>query len=134
MTTRASGPFTVKMSPQPRSEGVGDPIIGRMSLAKQFSGDLEATSLGEMLAIRTDIAGSAGYVAMERVVGRLLGREGSFSLQHSGTMDRGVPRLTVTVVPDSGTGGLVGLTGKMEIHIESGEHSYTFEFVLSGPT
>jgi hypothetical protein len=101
-----------------------------MSIDKQFHGDLEATSKGQMLAISTEVKGSAGYVAMERVTGTLQGRTGTFALQHSGTMTRGVPQLVITVVPDSGTDQLVGLSGKMTINIVDGKHSYDFEYTL----
>ena len=131
MTNHASGKFEVKMIPQAPVEGVGDPSVGRMSLDKQFHGGLEATSRGQMLAAMTDVEGSAGYVAIERVRGTLDGREGTFALQHSGTMTRGVPQLTITVVPDSGTGQLSGLAGTMTIDIAQGEHSYGFEYTLA---
>lgn len=101
-----------------------------MSIDKQFHGDLEAVSKGEMLSATTNVKGSAGYVAIERVSGSLRGRSGAFVLQHSGTMTRGVPQLTVSVVPDSGAGQLLGLTGKMEINIVEGKHSYEFEYTL----
>jgi hypothetical protein len=102
-----------------------------MTIDKQFHGPLEAHSLGQMLAWRTATPGSAGYVAMERVTGRLDGREGSFVLQHSGSMDRGASSLVVTVVPDSGTEGLTGLTGRMSIRVEDGgRHFYDFEYGL----
>ncbi len=130
MATHASGPFEVKLTPQTPAEGFGDPSVGRMALDKRFQGGLEATSRGEMLATRTETAGSAGYVAMERVTGSLHDREGSFALQHSGTMNRGVPQLIVSVVPDSGTGQLVGLAGTMAIQVEGGKHSYDFEYTL----
>jgi hypothetical protein len=129
---RASGPFEVQLAPQPHQEGVGDPTVGRMSLDKRFHGDLEARSLGQMLATMTETSGSAGYVAMERVTGTLHGRSGSFSLQHSGTMNRGASELSVTVVPDSGTGQLAGLVGRMTIIIAEGKHSYEFEYTLPG--
>jgi hypothetical protein len=132
MTRNASGTFEVKLSPQPPDENVGDPTVGRMSLDKQFHGDLEATSRGEMLAVRTETEGSAGYVAMERVAGTLDGRSGTFALQHSGTMTRGVPHLLITVVPDSGSGQLAGLAGQMKINIVEGKHSYDFEYTLAG--
>lgn len=128
MAMHASGPFEVKLVPQGPAEGVGDPTVGRMALDKQFHGDLEATSTGEMLAVRTEVGGSAGYVAMERVTGTLHGRAGTFALQHSGTMNRGVPTLKIAVVPDSGTGDLVGLIGTMAIRVEAGKHGYDFEF------
>lgn len=130
MTTHASGTFDVKLNPQ-TDERISDPTVGRMSIDKQFHGDLEATSKGQMLATTSaDVKGSAGYVAMERVSGTLHGRHGTFALQHSGTMNRGVPTLSVTVAPDSGTGQLAGLAGNMEIIIAEGKHSYKFEYTL----
>ena len=131
MTTHINGTFEVKLVPQAHEENVGDPSIGRMSIAKQFFGDLDATSKGQMIAVRTDISDSAGYVAMERVVGTLQGRKGSFALQHSGTMTRGEKQLSVSVVPDSGTDQLTGLSGTMGIEIVEGKHLYTFEFTFS---
>ena len=131
MTIRASGTFEVKISPQAsddRAEGVA---LGRMSLDKQFHGDLEATSKGEMLTAGTGVPGSAGYVAIERVDGTLHGRGGTFVLQHSGTMTRGAPQLTITVVPDSGAGQLAGLAGRMAITIADGKHTYDFEYTLA---
>jgi hypothetical protein len=128
----ASGSFEVKISPQAQEDGVGDPTVGRMALDKQFHGGLEATSRGQMLAAMTDVEGSAGYVAIERVSGTLDGRRGTFALQHSGTMTRGVPQLSITVVPDSGTGELVGLTGRMTIDVADGKHSYNFDYTIKG--
>jgi len=133
MTTHGSGPFEAKLNPESPEDKVGDPTVGRMSIDKQFHGDLEATSKGQMLTAMTDVKGSAGYVAMERVTGTLRGRSGSFALQHSGTMTRGVPQLSVTVVPDSGTGQLAGIAGKMEIKIAEGKHSYDFEYTIAAP-
>jgi hypothetical protein len=131
MITRASGTFEVKLSPQALSDAAADGTLGRMSIDKQFYGDLEATSKGEMLSAGTSVKGSAGYVAMERISGTLHGRSGSFVLQHSGTMTRGVAQLTVTVVPDSGTGELASLAGKMAIQIAEAKHSYEFEYSLT---
>jgi hypothetical protein len=104
-----------------------------MSLDKQFQGDLEGTSKGQMLAVGTDVKGSAGYVAIERVTGALHGRSGTFALQHSGTMTRGAPQLDISVVPDSGTGELVGLAGKMSINIVEGKHFYDFDYTADAP-
>lgn len=129
MTSRAAGDFEVKVLPQASEEGTA---IARMLLDKQFHGDLEATSKGQMLAAGTAVQGSAGYVAIEQVSGTLKGRTGTFVLQHSGTMNRGEPQLSVTVVPDSGTGELAGLAGRMDIIIEGGKHSYVFEYRLAG--
>ena len=123
----AAGTFEVKLTPQ---ETNGDPRLGRFSLNKQFHGDLEAVSKGEMLTGGTPAKGSAGYVAMELITGKLHGRNGSFILQHTGTMDRGKPSLSVTVVPDSGTEELTGLSGKMMINIADGKHAYEFEYSL----
>jgi hypothetical protein len=131
VTNRASGTFEVKLAPQALANSTEDATLGRMSIDKQFHGDLEATSKGEMLTAGTSVQGSAGYVAIERVSGTLKGRSGTFVLQHSGTMTRGEPQLTITVVPDSGTGQLAGLTGKMMINIAAGKHSYDFEYTLA---
>jgi Protein of unknown function (DUF3224) len=131
MMKHASGTFDVKVTPQkPDNKEAETSKIGRMSLDKQFHGDLEATSQGEMLAAMSEVKGSAGYVAMERVNGKLQGRSGTFVLQHNGTMTRGVPQLSVTVVPDSGTGDLTGIAGAMTIKIDEGKHSYEFEYSL----
>jgi hypothetical protein len=131
MSLHASGPFEVKIDPQPADEKGGGPAIGRMFLDKQFHGDLDATSKGTMLAAGTGAKGSSGgYVALELVAGSLKGRTGTFVLQHSATMNRGVPQLSITVVPDSATGQLTGLAGKMNITIADGKHSYDFEYTL----
>ena len=129
MTNRASGTFEVKMSPQE-----ADMSIGRMTIDKQFQGDLAGTSKGQMLmASSSSVKDSAGYVAIEKVTGTLNGRRGSFYLQHNGVMTRGVGQLTITVIPDSGTDELVGLRGKMNIIIAEGKHSYEFEYTLGEP-
>lgn len=132
MTEHASGPFDVKLAPQKPDSDVSQAAnLGRMSIDKQFHGDLEATSKGEMIATQTEVKGSAGYVAMERVTGTLKGRKGSFVLQHSATMTRGVPNLSIIVVPDSGTGELKGISGKMNIIIApDGKHSYEFDYSI----
>jgi hypothetical protein len=129
LTTRASGTFEVRLSPQADGEA-GGACVGRMLIDKHFTGDLEATSRGQMLAVRTNTEGSAGYVALELVNGKLDGREGTFVLQHTGTMTRGAPQLSVNVVPDSGTGELEGLAGRMEIVITKDGHSYNFDYTL----
>jgi hypothetical protein len=131
MTQHAQGPFDVKLAPQKPDSDVAEAAkLGRMSINKQYHGDLDATSKGEMIATQTEVKGSAGYVAMERVTGTLKGRRGTFVLQHSATMNRSVPTLSITVVPDSGTDELVGLSGKMNIIITDGKHSYEFDYVL----
>jgi hypothetical protein len=118
--------FDVKLTPEP-----GEPAgIGRMGISKQFTGGLEATGRGVMLAVRTAVEGSAGYVAMEVVEGALEGRRGAFALQHGGTMRRGEQQLSVVVVPDSATGELAGLKGRMRINFAGGVHSYQFEYEL----
>lgn len=124
MTEHATGAFTVEMKP----ETGADAPVGRFSLLKRFTGDLQADSTGQMLAVGTDVQGSAGYVAMERVSGTLKGRSGSFALQHVGVMDRGRPTLSVKVVPDSGTDELKGIAGEMTITINEGRHSYSLDF------
>ena len=129
MTATAKGPFDVKLTPQGTA---ADPTaVGRMSLDKTFHGDLAGTSVGEMLAVRTAVAGSAGYVAIERVTGTLAGRTGTFALQHWGMMDKGAPDLKISVIPDSGTGDLAGLAGTMTIDIQpGGKHFYAFTYTL----
>jgi hypothetical protein len=130
----ASGTFEVKLTPQkPDNKEAESAGLGRMSLDKKFSGDLEATSKGEMLSVMTEVKGSAGYVALERVSGKLHGRSGTFVLQHSGTMTRNAPEMSVTVVPDSGTGQLVGLAGRMTIKIADGKHFYELDYTLPEP-
>ena len=127
MTNRARGTFEVKLVPEPSDE-----FIGRMSIDKHFKGDLDADSTGQMLSSSTEVEGSAGYVAIERVSGTLKGRHGTFILQHNGTMNRGASHLTIGVLPDSGTGELVGLAGAMTITITDGRHLYDLEYSL-GP-
>lgn len=129
MTIHASGTFDVKMVPQAQDEKDGA-ALGRFILHKNFQGDLEGTSNGEMLAFNTSVAGSAGYVAMEQVTGKLNGKNGSFALQHNGIMTRGAPQLSVTIVPDSGTGDLAGISGKMEITIADGKHFYELAYTI----
>lgn len=131
MTTRVSGTFEVKVSPQKLEDGVGDPTVGLMSLDKQFFGALEATSKGLMVAVGTEVDGSAGYVAMERVTGTLNGRSGTFALQHGGTMTRGRQQLSIAVVPDSGTGELTGIAGSMNIDVVDGQHVYELDYELA---
>ena len=131
MTTHARGPFEVKigqLDAYNKDEGAG---LARMSIDKQYHGDMEATSKGEMLAAGSGGKGSSGgYVAIERVTGSLDGHSGSFVLQHNATMTRGEPYLNIVVVPDSGTGAFAGLTGKMNIVIADGKHSYEFDYTL----
>jgi hypothetical protein len=132
MTHHAKGSFDVKLQPLDvynKDEGAG---LARMSLDKQFHGELEATSKGEMLSAMGGVKGSAGYVAIERVTGTLAGRHGSFALQHNATMTRGEPYLNIIVVPDSGTAELAGLSGKMNIIITEGKHFYEFEYEIAG--
>jgi hypothetical protein len=132
VTTHVSGNFDVKLTPETLADKAADKTLARMSIDKQFHGDLEAASKGEMLSAVTTVKGSAGYVAIERVTGTLKGRKGSFVLQHSATMARGTPHLHIIVVPDSGTEGLTGLTGKMTINIaQGGQHSYDFEYTFA---
>ncbi|MCA9952788.1 MAG: DUF3224 domain-containing protein [Anaerolineales bacterium] len=126
--THASGTFEVKLIPLTQDDEFEDDNLGRMTIDKQFFGDLEAISKGQMLSAMTAVEGSASYVALERVSGTLHGRSGSFVLQHNGTMTRGAGQLSVTVVPDSATGELAGLTGTLEIEISEGKHFYTFVY------
>lgn len=134
MTRRATGTFEVKLTALPAYDASQGSPFARRSLDKVFSGDLAATSKGEMLSVATPVKGSAVYVAVERVTGSLGGRKGSFCLHHTGIMNRGAPSLTISVVPDSGTNELVGLTGSMTIVIADGKHSYEFDYgFVEGP-
>jgi uncharacterized glyoxalase superfamily protein PhnB len=120
------------MTPQATDTSGEGAVLGRFSLDKRFHGDLDGVSKGEMLSAGTSVKDSAGYVAIERVSGELHGRTGTFALQHFGVMTRGAPSLTLTVVPDSGTGELTGLAGRMAILIEGGNHSYAFDYAING--
>lgn len=128
---RAQGTFEVKLSSQSEDKAEGG-TLGRFLLEKTYSGDLEAMSNGEMLSALSDVKGSAGYVALERVTGALQGKQGAFVLQHTGSMNRGAMELTVKIVPDSGAGELTGISGTMTIIIAGGLHSYELEYSISG--
>ena len=129
VTNHATGPFDVKVTPQ--DDKTGDTTLGRMMLDKQYHGDLEGTGKGQMLTAGTAVQGFGAYVAIERVTGNLKGRTGSFILQHCGTMMQGVPQMTITIVPDSGTGQLAGIAGKLTISIAAdGQHSYNVEYTV----
>jgi hypothetical protein len=123
----ARGTFEVKLTPQPKNGVEG---MGRLVIDKQFSGDIQGVSQGEMLAARTAVKDSAGYVAIERVTGAIGAKRGSFVLQHSATMNRGAPNLSIIVVPDSGTDDLVGLAGRMTLEITATEHAYDLEYTI----
>ena len=129
MTEHASGTFDVKLVPLDPT--AADAPLVRMAIDKRFHGDLDGTSVGQMLSIGTEVKGSAGYVAMERVTASLRGKRGSFALQHTGTMNRGQPQLSISVVPDSGTGELKGLSGTLSIRIEDGKHFYVFDYTIA---
>jgi Protein of unknown function (DUF3224) len=128
--TAAHGTFEVKLQPLPMEGFEREEMLGRMSIEKRFQGELEGTSRGQMLTIGTPITGSAVYVAVERVTARLAGKEGTFALHHNGVMNRGDGSLNVRIAPDSGTGGLTGISGSMAIRIENGAHFYTLEYTL----
>jgi hypothetical protein len=130
----AAGTFEVKLNPMPVYNTAEHAKLARMSIDKQYHGALEAVGKGEMLTAGTDVKGSAGYVAIERVSGTLDGRSGDFVLQHNATMTRGTPYLNIVVVPDSASGELAGLTGTLRIVIADGKHSYEFEYDLPDGT
>lgn len=132
MTAHAEGTFQVEtkpLAPYNTSAGAG---VGRFSIDKQYHGDIEGTGEGEMLSSGNPASGSAGYVAIERVTATIRGKTGSFSLQHSGTMEKGALSLSISVVPGSGTGDFAGIAGTMNITVENGKHSYLFDFSLPG--
>jgi len=128
-TRHVSGPFDVKVTHQ--DDTSADPLLNRMMLDKQYHGDLEATGIGQMLTAGTEVKGSGAYAAIEKVTGSLEGKKGTFILQHTGTMRREVPQLAIVVVPDSGTGELQGISGKMKIKFaEGGKHFYELDYTL----
>lgn len=131
MTRHATGTFKVDLVALTVNESVADDARGRMSINKTFLGDLDARSVGEMLTAGSPTRGSAAYVAIERVTGSLHGRKGAFSLQHTGVMNRGTPSLSVTIVPDSGSGELSGISGTLAITIADGKHSYDLAYTLA---
>ncbi|WP_374517801.1 DUF3224 domain-containing protein [Undibacterium squillarum] len=124
------GSFDVQLQAQPAAEAIASAALGRRTIVKQFHGELDAASLGEMLSVHTAVKGSAAYVALERVSGTLNGKRGSFVLMHTGLMDKGQSSLTVQVVPDSATEELQGLSGTMQIEIREGKHFYVFDYQL----
>ncbi|WP_215409005.1 DUF3224 domain-containing protein [Janthinobacterium sp. JC611] len=126
-----TGTFDVTLTPETLSDTAAQSGLARLSLAKRYHGALDASAHGEMLSVRAAVAGSAGYVALERVEGSLDGRHGIFYLQHSGSMTRGAPALSVTVVPDTGTEQLQGLSGSLAIRIEGGKHYYDFTYAIA---
>jgi hypothetical protein len=137
MSHHVRGKFEVKLTPQsmanPGGAEPGVANLGRLAITKRYFGDLDAQAVGEMLTASGTVQGSAVYVAVERVTGTLSGRRGSFALHHTGIMDRGAAQLTITVVPDSGSDDLAGLTGTMSITIAEKEHFYDFEYALPAP-
>jgi len=129
MKMHAEGEFIVKIVPQSEERNI--PLFGRMTIDKEFKGDLSGTSQGQMLSTGTAVPNSAGYVAIEKVTGTLHGRKGSFVLQHHAIMNKGEPSLSITVVPDSGTDELISISGKLDIIRKDGKHYYQFDYSLA---
>jgi hypothetical protein len=127
---RATGSFEVSLQPLSNTDVTTDAMFGRLLLNKTFNGDLVATACGQMLSAMTTVKGSAGYVAIDHVTGNLDGRQGGFVLQHSGAMERGKQRLSIMVVPDSGTGELAGISGTLSINVIDGKHFYDFIYSI----
>lgn len=130
MTHIAKGSFAVQIQPQGEPGGADGVSLGRMALDKTFEGDFTGTGRGQMLTAMTSVKGSAGYVAIEQVSGTLQGRRGTFAMQHSGTMHGGAQQLSITIVPDSGSGELTGIAGTFKLEITGGKHLYTIEYTL----
>lgn len=130
MTSTASGSFDVTLTPLTLDQPGDDGARGRMRLDKRFHGGLDATGAGEMLTGMGDVPGSAAYVAVERISGTLDGRTGSFIVVHRGVMTRGAPELAVTIVPDSGSGELAGISGAMNLIVGNGRHDYSIVYTL----
>jgi hypothetical protein len=129
MTQHATGTFEVKLTPQ--DDKTSDGSMGRMTFEKQWQGEIQGTSTGQMLTGGDVKTGSAGYVAMEKFTGSVKGRKGTLIFQHSATMTSGKGDLTITVVPTSGTDELKSINGKLTIKIENGKHFYDFEYNLT---
>jgi len=129
--SHAQGTFEVQLAPMPADAHADGVSMGRMSIDKQFSGDLKGSSVGQMLTGMGGVKGSAGYVAVERVTGMLAGHRGTFMLLHRGVMDRGAQSLSITIVPDSGTDELAGIIGGMTLVIDGKKHSYDLEYTLA---
>lgn len=129
MVGNAKGRFDVKLTPE--TDNAAESVVGRMTIDKQFHGDLEGTSKGLMVMAGTSVQGSAGYVAIEKVSGTLEGKKGTFYLQHNGIMNRGDGQLSIVVIPDSGTDELTGLAGTLNIKIDNGDHSYDFNYSIT---
>lgn len=127
---RIEGEFDITRAVQPNLDLGGGLHAMQVRFDKRFRGPLEATSVVQMLGFMTATEGSGAYVAIERIAGTLDGREGAFVVHHAGRMDRGERELRVSVVPDSGTEGLIGLRGEMTIDVVEGGHRYTFEYEL----
>jgi hypothetical protein len=134
MARHAAGDFDVKTTPLPPDDGTSGTIVARYALVKQYHGDLEAAAKGEMLGAGDASKGAAGYVAIEQVVGTLQGHSGSFALQHIGALDQNGHRLSIIVVPGSGSGELAGIAGTLTILNTDGKHSYTFDYTLPPTT
>jgi len=129
--THASGTFDVTITPAPDDDHSDNGALGRMTVDKVYYGDLEGRAVAQMLTGMSPTEKTSGvYVAMERVTATINGRKGSFILHHTGIMDRGAQNLKITVVPDSGTDQLTGITGTMTIDIRDGKHFYTFDYRL----
>ncbi|WP_229421822.1 DUF3224 domain-containing protein [Massilia aquatica] len=126
----ASGPFEITIIPAGTPEKEGRTATARMALDKRYAGELAASGEGTMLTAVSDVKGSAAYVAIERVSGTLAGRTGSFVLQHAGTMRGGTSQATITIVPDSGTGELSGISGSLALSVVDGKHFYALEYTL----
>ena len=131
VATHVTGAFDVKLTPQASDDKAEGAALGRMSIDKTYHGDLDATGKGEMLTAGSSVKDSGVYVAVERVAGALQGRKGTFALHHRGVMTRGAPQLAISVVPDSGTGQLAGLSGTMTINIVDGKHFYEFDYTIA---
>lgn len=126
------GTFEVTATPDPSTDEVDGVSIGRVRFDKTFAGPLEAKSKVDFIGVRTKVEGSAGYAGVERITGALEGKRGTFVVLHQGLIERGQQSLTLIIVPDSGTGELAGIHGKMAIRIEGGQHYYELDWALEG--
>jgi len=126
----ARGTFSVELEASPPFEEDAGIAFSRVRVDKRFEGTLEAESVVHMLAVMTPVKTSRAYVAVERVVGTLDGREGAFAVTHLGVQTADEQSLALAIVPDSGTGELEGITGTLSIEFTDGQHFYEIDWSL----
>lgn len=129
MKKSANARFAItKWDEQPYSEGPGQPKLTRARVTKTYTGDIEGEAQVEYLMMyRSD--GSATFVGLERVVGRIAGKTGTFVLQRTGVFEGGQAKESYFIIPGSATGDLQGLSGDGSSAVGHGmEHPFTLSY------